>query len=381
MISDSSARCIFEKINKYNLWNKDSYTTELCSFLCASADRLITSIESMNKIEQLDTEDLVLLFLCHCGIIYNVIEGFQKKFKLERKESCILLDWYKESCLFDDAHPEVTDDTLFEYLRSITFAHPTETCRAPFLRSKGAKHYSPWLITNNEIGLLINEPESIGFRLYTNKTDEITDVRFPIELVLRFIESKLLVVDDVLDEIEKINTNFENEAKKRTVVRGDNLIDSLYNIRSELINRYMDTDMVDDLMDYCSCEFVDEKNRQTMSMFATMVEQKIDGLIACLNDLRHEDFYEELASMFSWRIKNTIDQESYYLEKIYSYLNKNTDSSDIQWGLLQLKQYMKGYAKEWIVVDEDMTFTEIKALVTAARYAQFRKEHNDEHNI
>ena len=80
--------------------------------------------------------------------------------------------------------------------------------------------------------------------------------------------------------------------------------------------------------------------------------------------------------------KNTYQMFGYDREKIFSYLNENTNKDKI-WGLQRAQSFSKQFAKKWVDIDvETMSYDEIKLLTITACYLELQaeKENNNEQN-
>ena len=77
-----------------------------------------------------------------------------------------------------------------------------------------------------------------------------------------------------------------------------------------------------------------------------------------------------------------VNGEHYYqLEKIYSYLHESEvvvrpiESSNEEWGLIQVDEFSKGFAHKWVSIDAyNMSTSEIKLLVAVACYFENHKK-------
>lgn len=370
---------LFDLINKWNFWYEDSNYIDMCSFLCASAERLESSCIFFNKQEELDCDDKVILFMNHASIVCEVINQCSKRCNFKLEETNFFQDVYDNSFLYKEEYPKVTDDEFFMYLRSLFFAHPNETSRPKFLKANNEFHYSPWPIPELDvINSLTNEHDFIGIRIYSSLSPEILNLRFSKSIVINYCKSKCDQFKKVIDYVKEINRRFEEEIKTRKLEFTGNLLFDLNAIKKELALRYASLYEINELIDYCGINFDNKQNNKSLNIFKNDLKNRIPIIIEKLNNLDHDSFLEEISKFSSSGYKIYYENENYHLEKIFCYLRDDQGYESIRWGLTQLKHFKEHYAKDYVCIDEDnMSFAEIKALVTIARYLRSKEDKND----
>lgn len=141
------------------------------NLLCAAMDRIDTCVAYLNKHSNFPrTEEDFIIFLMFAAMlrdaVLDVLVGVLPKFERNSGELYFFKDTYLNSAVYNPDKPVPSDDRFFEYVRTLAFAHPTDTSHPTFLR-KNEKQYSPWVIVNRTLNRFMGTPNMVGIRVYT----------------------------------------------------------------------------------------------------------------------------------------------------------------------------------------------------------------------
>lgn len=131
------------------------------NFICAMMDRVDSAVNYINSfnISHFETEESLINFLTYCCILKDSIIGLffsikslNEFYKTNIKEQSKYFkdDFNKFMNLYNSNSTEKTcsDDKFFDFIRSISFAHPLDTSRAKFIKPHD-KLFSPFVLVNN----------------------------------------------------------------------------------------------------------------------------------------------------------------------------------------------------------------------------------------
>ena len=192
---------IFARKNEYKL---------LYSKACVLMNRIDSAISYFNSHnEKPKSEEELILYFVEAAIlkdgVYQMYENLfrEKPPLIESKKWFIDAQTYGKKLFEKDVCPY--DDTYFEYLRALIFAHPFETskgCRSNrVFMSEGEIHMSPWVIAN------YNDPnrEVVGLRIYSNKTlDSLEDIFIGFSNLKNYLLERYNLIPKLTDKINDI---------------------------------------------------------------------------------------------------------------------------------------------------------------------------------
>lgn len=109
-----------------------------------------------------------------------------------------------------------------------------------------------------------------------------------------------------------------------------------------------------------------------------MLHSIVPNICECIDNLEYEKMYDIL-SIMRVRPTKTHQMFNYQLEKIFCYLQDESEAvisgSNEEWGLKQAEQFANGFAKKWIIIKPyEMSYTEIKMLVSTACYLEWKEQ-------
>lgn len=372
-------------------WKSDKYHS-FYNQVCAVMDRLVTAVDYVNKHRYYPkSEEKFICFMAFACMIVDAPQSLAKKINAFISEQGISeeykvnLPYKKEKVLFKDICMKApfnmteqecpTDNDFFEFFRSITFAHPYNTNR---LFKKLGNQVSPWVNVNNRINTLIESKGYISITMYSDFRDENNNsnhrIRVSFKELKKYIKLRYenlgLITQWVESEIVRNNEIW----KAQGIVRGQTPVETLCNIKRALTNQFQDTYEIDDYISYLTCNLTDKSNADNVQKFRRALIERIDAIYHCATELDYLGLCEELEITY---IRPRIMHQfaDYQLEKIFCYLNDRCDYGNVIWGRQQAHEFSKGFAQKWVTIDaENMSFEEIKLLVTTACYLEHEEQ-------
>ena len=373
LLDRSLVQNLRDVINKTNIFFQDSIEKEKFNLICAVMDRFDYSVSYINNHLNLPiNEEEIILFLHHCCIIKDGI-----------KETCSILNInnhdtniFKEMCVSNPINllPEEYkgDEKFFEYLRSLFFAHPFITNRSIPKLIKGEMQYSPYIL-NNKLGVLRNSKDSIGVRVYSNKRDAF-NLYIKFADLQEYILKKYLVINNIIKAFQDIIDQKEANWKKRKVKRNQAEDKILLDIIDILKERYLESNIIQELYDYLTCEISLKENLELVNRYREKIKETIPEIANYVDEMEYEKMYETIVPIINARPERAHPSMHYQLEKIFCYLNEEC-YGDIDWGLKMAEAFSKEFAKNWVIIEPyNMDFKEIKLLTTIACYYESKKE-------
>lgn len=359
-------------INETNIFTDDPVEKEKFDLICAVMDRFDTSVLYFNEntIKPRSENDIVLFFY-HCCIIRDGIKEVLKILGVEKEDTNIFVNYCEKEPFLMSNDEYMGDDKFFEYLRSLFFAHPFLTSRSIPKSIKGEIQYSPYTM-NDRGGLFKELADSLGVMVYSNKR-EMFPLFIKYDDIKEYIKLKYLTIYEIIESFQKIIDNKTEEWKKRKVNREQSSADILLDIIDILKERYIEDYDVTDLYDYYTCDTTNKNNEEIVKKYRKEIEAVIPFVCDCVDNMDYDEMYNIIRPLLNPFLREIYPMMHYQLEKIYCYLNDNY--GDTEWGLKQAKLFANEFAKDWVEINiEEMSFIEIKLLVTIACYYQSKKE-------
>lgn len=380
-----------EAINSSPIFWKDDKYHSFYNQVCAVMDRLGTAVDYVNKHRYYPkSEEKFICFMAFACMIVDAPQSLAKKinaFISEQgvpEEYKVNLLYKKEKVLFKDICIKApfnmieqecpTDNEFFEFFRSITFAHPYNTNK---LFKKLGNQVSPWINVHNRLSF-VGLKGFIGITMYSDLKDENNNsnysIRVPFNDLKKFIKLRYENLKLITQWVENEILRNKSIWKEQGIVRGQAPVDTLYNIKQALTNQFQDTYEIDDCISYLTCNLTDESNADNVQKFRRALIDRIEVIYHCAAELDYSGLCEALEITYT-RPKIMHQHAHYQLEKIFCYLNDNSDYGNIIWGRQQAYEFSKQFAKKWVTIDaENMSFEEIKLLVTTACYLEHEEQ-------
>lgn len=377
-----------EVINSSPIFSHDSKYLSKYNLCCAVMDRLDTCVDKLNEMAEYPSteEDLLVFMMFACMVTDAVQEILIELNEINKKDLRnsfgdnykYFKDVYMKSPIYNKDVECPTDDSFFEYIRSLMFAHPFETSRAKFLKN-GEKQYSPWVIVNSVISGFYEEKDLIGVRIYTNQSEDIIDLRFPFSTLKNYIGSRYERIKLSTDWARKEIDNTEEEWKRVKVNREGTPVDVLKSIYDILSTRYADNSTIQEAIESLDCEITREENLEIVDKFRHKIVEKLPVICDSVDSLDNETLENTCWEILDVRPPKMHSMANYQLEKIFCYLNEDdepaTYGSNADWGLKQAEYFSEEFAKKWVVIKPyEMSFREIKLLVRVACFFENQEQ-------
>ena len=385
LLNPSFCRDFREAINSSLIFSGNSRYMAQYHLSCAVMDRLDTCIEKLNKYgEYPDSEEDFLVFMMFASMATDAVKEILAQLGICKKKDPIynsnedykyFREAYLNSSIYNPDEDIPTDEELFQYFRSLSFAHPAETSRPKFLR-KGETQYSPWVIVNREAMRLRDRDDAVGVRIYTSLEEHIFDFRISFAVLKDYVRSRYerisLATKWAYEQIDAA----EAEWKTQKINRDQTSLEILKEISKTLEARCETNYSIEELVRYMECELTDISNEKVVNLYRCAISNAIPSICDAVDNLEHS-LAEELCEVFFIYPQNMHPMAGYQLEKIFCYLGDNglpNGSSNELWGLKQAQNFSEAFAKKWVNIDVcNMSHTEIQLLVRAACFMESRR--------
>lgn len=376
-----------EVINETNIFTHDKEHMDKYNLICAVMDRVDSSVNYLNSnSEPPKKEDLLLFFIMYSCMLLDAVKQLLKTLEVKNmysdKDNPNAYLYFKKICMrnplniLESECP--TDDKFFEYLRSLSMAHPFETSRPKFFK-KDEIQYCPWVIANSAITKMRSIPDGVGIRIYSNQFEEIQDLFFSFNTLKKYINSRFLLMRKATEKVEQLISDKREEWKKEKVTKGMPPIDTLRQVADILSKRYEEKYTVERAIEYLTCTSTEPVNQQAVSEYQKAIIDLIPDVIQAVDDLNYNQLENIFQSVLHAHPKEMHNSAHYELEKIFCYLNEGDEkSSNYAWGIQQANNFMKGFANKWVRIDTNaMGVGEIKLLVRVACYLEKQEQKKD----
>lgn len=384
-LNEKYSREFRSAINSSNIFYKDENHKKNFSLFCAIMDRVDSSVSYLNShSNRPNTENQFLFFIVHSCIIYDALKqllfSLHIDYSFKDSENPDSFLYFKSICLsapLNIPNDEVpTDDSFFEYLRSMIMAHPFNTSRPKFLE-KNEIQYSPFIIAESVFAHVRGLDDAVGFRVYSNMKNNLEDVLFSFELLKEYVNSRYELFSLATSKIYELIEIKKKEWRKDKVDTSTTTLDSVKSIRRIMVARFLDTDDIDLVNEYLSIKCaIESPNYEVVCKYQSAIIASIPDLVNSIETLDHEELSRTLSLILNTRPKINIEMFDYMLEKIFGYLNKGDKmSEDYKWGLLQGIKLYDSFANKWVFIDfEDMDSDEIKMLFRISLYLEYLEQ-------
>lgn len=375
-----------EAVNASPIFSNDEPHDHLYNVYCAAMDRVDSAVGVLNDYYQApETEKDVVIFVAYAAMLKDAIYALHEKVFRSKPSSV------GESGIFNDiittmskiAMPNgsFTDDVFFEYFRSLVLAHPLNTTyrSGRDFMEKDEEHFSPWAISAKHSSL-VQRASTIGVRVYSNKFEEsLEDVLVPFETLKIYVSKRYDLLDYLTNYLQDCLNVKQNEWRQKPVVQSKDPVETLRNVSECLRDRYEDLcDEIDALISYLVCKNSLAENANAVAEFRSMIIEQIPAICECVNMFDNEALWDILMNIHVH--PRHVDGVSYYqTEKILSGLRSDSDTAmpgtSADFGLIQAEEFAKGYAAKWVkILPRNMSFAEIRLLVCAANFLEWREE-------
>lgn len=367
-------------IYKYNANIKAQF-----DLICVVIDRLHDAVNYLNEHETAPrNDDGVFLFWVYACMVHDAVKqifvGLGLSYPCEDPGDPDNFVFFGNIAT---AHPLnipkdkcPTDDRFFEYLRSMSFAHPFKTDRPKFF-AEGEIQYSPFVIHGHSSGAAPGEEGSIGVRIYSNRFTDIVDLRIPYKTLLGYVKSRYEKMREVSRYIEGLIQRQEEAWRKKPINRNQTTEGLLREIVERLEERGKDSDLAKEALKYYTMPISHDHplNEENVAQYRKIMANLVPEWCDLVDKLDHEGLISAMEVMVLPDIPMASKYQyvGYQLEKIAVHLG-DSDESHALWAKSQLKSFAEGFAKEWVEIDADaMSVDEAHLLVAVACFFEFSR--------
>lgn len=353
------------------------------NMICAVMDRIDSAIKYLNEhYDYPESESLYLTFMAYACMVcdsYDALSTYLRECKKETDNSHIFFgDLYcKTFSLKDEDIP--CDDKLFAHIRSISFAHPFQTDRSPFLKRNKITQFSPMTIVQKGQHSIDCKPYCVCVWIYQNDGKTL---RFdiPWTSLLLYIQSRYNVLSSLTNWINNKLENQIAEWKTQKINRSGTVPEILQRIidlihdRYEPLSRTFEDDWENSkacmlftlLRDY-TLELTDSSNVASVERYRKAIADAIPELCEIMDNVGD---WDEVAFRFLLAHPKTMHPKGgYELEKIHSM--KAGDYRSTYHGRKLAADFAKGFSSKWVNIDaQSMPVAEIQLLANVACYLE-----------
>lgn len=396
-----------ESLNSSPIFYAEEEYKKNWNLVCAMMDRVDSSVDYINSfdISHFDTEETLINFLTYCCILKDsIIQLFDSilplnvfyKNNVKEQTKHFNKDFERFISEYNKNSKEKTcsDDKFFEFIRSITFAHPLDTNRQKFIKNHD-KFFSPFVLVNSLFNDRIDNP--IGVAIYSLLDDKTIHFWFSANHLINYVRDKYNLLKQAKDWLNKEISKHCDKWQKRKVNRNLQCIDLLYDIKEILQERHADICYINDAISLLKCEETDKSNSKKVARYKKALVETCGDLSDWIDSLQDENltpqkFFDmldpmpkvmypqahyELSKIFSYLDDEIIDFNTYVKNRdIYIRTNGEIDVSNFEWGLVQAELFFKSFGNQYINFDLSNihSATEVKLLTKTALYMEVQKQ-------
>lgn len=348
--------------------------------ICAIMDRMQRATRYLNnKNDYPKSDEEYLLFMVYACMIKNAVDILSKYLKAqnvvpESAKSC----HFREVCINPPLSIEdrliPSDDNFWEYLRSLSFAHPFETDRQAFLKVDKNTHLSPYIILYNNINAYCCKINNICIKVYVNDGSDF-ELNIPWQDFLAYVQT-------CYDRLEYFSIWVKNELehtyaewKSHQIDRSKDCHSILIQLANELKARNDDqVYLIDQILNDYTCEISDESNNESIQKYRTA----ITGILPTICDAVEENgtLMNILKDHLFVLPRHSYPDCSYDIAKIENMIDGGFMSVKI--GKECAKEFAKEFAHKWVCIEPyRMEINEIIMLTHAACYLEVHNESKD----
>lgn len=369
---------IFSKEDKYS----DKYL--LC---CAVIERLEFAVDYINfNLKYPFDKHGYICFMLYANMIVDGVKVLYERIFQKKpydKEIYFFKHAQEQQVLHLSKDEYIDDDKFFEYLRSITFAHPFNTDRT--YKNIYGSQVSPTVLPGVKVGKFfvddIDDP--VGALVYSSKkygfgTNTVV-VETSFKQLFSYINDRYEKLIPVIEWFNDENYITLEKWKSHKTSKNLKSIEALIEMVDILKERYEDCSGLIQLLWYLKCHITYTNNEEKINAYRSAIESKIPLMQNFIDELEYEQLDSIIRSLT--RAPKRLKGECYYhIEKIYRDLNENdkreSPKNDREkWALIQANEFYESFAKKWVMIDvKTMSNSEIKLLVATACYCENNKK-------
>ena len=362
----------FRKIMNAPYFQKSKEYSLKFNLCCAVADRLNTCVAYLNKhLKHPKTEEDFLSFLMFACMMRDAVKAILEEFNVQQKsrndeQFQFFKDVYEKSKVYNPEKEIPTDDTFFDYFRSLSFAHPVDTYRAKFLHKElNEKHYCPFVLINRIWG----DPECVGARIYTNVSNDILDVYSPFERIKKYLKFKYEQLSLATNYLKQKHLDLESIWKEDKINRDLDPLETLHKIKEKLEQRCEETYNVSELIFFLKYKPSLKQNEKTTLEYQRAIIYRLPSLCEAVEQLDYEKMHSVFGTVLRVRPRSA-ERVDYQLGCIYADLNSATDAARYSYTLGCVRWIVEAFAHKWVDINEEMPADELRFLISAACYLE-----------
>lgn len=376
-----------QTINSSPIFRKQDGLKEKYDLICAFMDRIESAARYLNDHSDFPkSEEEFISFMVFASMVRDGINKlfeniyFKKPPYWSDKKFFVIAVNFGESVFTDETCP--SDESFFEYLRALSFAHPfavdNRRGQRAFIQD-GEIQCSPWAIVANPFYQFKGFVDGVGARIYSNKQSKIIDLTIPFSTLKEYLKDRFEYIKQLEEWAKNDIQKQEEKWKEIKIDRQQEPVAVLKEIVIVLSDRFQETDDIETLIEYLSCKLSEPKNEKNVLLFQNAIIETIPAICDCVENLDYSKLDEVISFAFDAPTE-THEKCGYQLEKIFSYLDRQRSKtigkfSDERWGLIQAKEFSKGFAKKWVLIDvRHMDYSEIRLLVQTACYLETEEQ-------
>lgn len=360
-------------LNATNVFGCEKEYVELYNLGYALLDRMEKCVGYINAHTMIpNSEEEFLLLMMYGSMVVDAVKLVLHLLEVEHpytRDSQTTYSYFADVCeeynliLPDGKIP--TDDKVWEYIRSLSFAHPFETSRAKFLK-KDETQYSPAIIANIKPEFLpVDAEPTIGILVYSTAFPEIKVLNIPYTRILGYISSRYQLLALGTERIKQIIEDKKQEWAKQKVQVGTNPLDTLKSAAAIMESRHEET-ALGELVLLLEVQSTFEENRLQIRAYQSKIESAISQIVMFVESLDTDGLNNYLEQMLQVT-KPKYGGADYQIQKIFSGLNQYADECEQKSGLKQADAFYKDCGYKWVKIDvAQMGNEEIKLLVRIA---------------
>lgn len=360
-------------LNATNVFGCEKEYVELYNLGYALLDRMEKCVGYINAHTMIpNSEEEFLLLMMYGSMVVDAVKLVLHLLEVEHpytRDSQTTYSYFADVCeehnliLPDGKIP--TDDKVWEYIRSLSFAHPFETSRAKFLK-KGETQYSPAIIPYAEPQLWqTNAEPTVDVMIYSTAFPEIKHLNIPYDRIIGYIGSKYQLLSLGTEKIKQIIEEKKQEWAKQKVQVSTNPLDTLKSAAAIMESRHEET-ALGELVLLLKVQSTFEENRLQIHAYQSKIESTIPQIVTFVESLDTDGLNNYLEQILQVT-KPKYGGADYQIQKIFSGLNQHADEREQKWGLKQADAFYKSCGYKWVKIDvSQMGNEEIKLLVRIA---------------
>jgi hypothetical protein len=360
-------------LNATNVFGCEKEYVELYNLGYALLDRMEKCVGYINAHTMIpNSEEEFLLLMMYGSMVVDAVKLVLHLLEVEHpytRDSQTTYSYFADVCeeynliLPDGKIP--TDDKVWEYIRSLSFAHPFETSRAKFLK-KDETQYSPAIIANIKPEFLpVDAEPTIGILVYSTAFPEIKVLNIPYTRILGYISSRYQLLALGTERIKQIIEDKKQEWAKQKVQVGTNPLDTLKSAAAIMESRHEET-ALGELVLLLEVQSTFEENRLQIRAYQSKIESAISQIVMFVESLDTDGLNNYLEQMLQVT-KPKYGGADYQIQKIFSGLNQYADEREQKSGLKQADAFYKDCGYKWVKIDvAQMGNEKIKLLVRIA---------------